>query len=68
MGDEFGSGSVTGGRYVTQDLFISYEHQLGQQGGNTVGVEYSLSPHVKLKGTSNDGGQTSLDLLWRIDY
>jgi autotransporter translocation and assembly factor TamB len=31
-------------------------------------VEYSLSPHVKLKGTSNDEGQTSLDLLWRIDY
>ena len=68
VGDEFGSGSVTGGRYVTQDLFISYEHHLGQQGGNTVGVEYSLSPHVKLKGTSNDEGQTSLDLLWRIDY
>ena len=66
--DEFGSGSVRGGRYVTQDLFISYQHQLGEQDRNTVGVEYSLSPHVKLKGTSNDEGQTSLDLLWRIDY
>ena len=66
--DEFGSGSVRGGRYVTQDLFISYQHQLGEEGRNTVGVEYSLSPHVKLKGTSNDEGQTSLDLLWRIDY
>ena len=66
--DEFGSGSVRGGRYVTQDLFISYQHELGEQGRNTVGVEYSLSPHVKLKGTSNDEGQTSLDLLWRIDY
>ncbi len=66
--DEFGSGSVRGGRYVTQDLFISYQHQLGGQGHNTVGVEYSLSPHVKLKGTSNNEGQTSLDLLWRIDY
>ena len=66
--DEFGNGSVRGGRYVTQDLFISYEHQLSEQGRNTVEVEYSLSPHVKLKGTSNDEGQTSLDLLWRIDY
>lgn len=66
--DEFGSGSVRGGRYVTQDLFISYQHQLGEEGRNTVGVEYSLSPRVKLKGTSNDDGQSSLDLLWRIDY
>lgn len=66
--DEFGSGSVRGGRYVTQDLFISYQHELGEQGRNTVGVEYSLSPRVKLKGTSNDEGHTSLDLLWRIDY
>ena len=66
--DEFGSGSVRGGRYVTQDLFISYQHELGEQGRNTVGVEYSLSPQVKLKGTSNDEGHTSLDLLWRIDY
>ena len=68
VGDEFESGSVRGGRYVTQDLFISYQHQLDEQGRNTVGVEYSLSPHVKLKGASNDEGETSLDLLWRIDY
>lgn len=68
VGDEFESGSVRGGRYVTQDLFLSYQHQLDEQGRNTVGVEYSLSPRVKLKGSSDDEGETSLDILWRIDY
>ena len=68
VGDEFESGSVKGGRYVTQDLFLSYQHQLDEQGRNSVGVEYNLSPRVKLKGTSDDDGQTSLDLLWHIDY
>ena len=68
MGDELGTGSVRGGRYVTQDLFLSYERQLGEQSGNTVEVEYSLGPRVKLKGTSDDRGQSSVDLFWRIEY
>ena len=68
VGDEFGTGSVRGGRYVTQDLFLSYERQLGEQSGNTVEVEYSLGPRVKLKGASDDQGQSSLDLFWRIEY
>ena len=68
VGDELGTGSVRGGRYVTQDLFLSYESHLGEQSGNTVEVEYSLGPRVKLKGASDDQGQSSLDLFWRIEY
>ena len=68
VGDELGTGSVRGGRYVTQDLFLSYERHLGEQGGNTVEVEYSLGPRVKLKGASDNKGQSSLDLFWHIEY
>ena len=68
VGDELGTGSVRGGRYVTQDLFLSYERHLGEQVGNTVEVEYSLGPRVKLKGASDDKGQSSLDLFWHIEY
>ena len=68
VGDELGTGSVRGGRYVTQDLFLSYERHLGGQSGNTVEVEYSLGPRVKLKGASDNKGQSSLDLFWHIEY
>ena len=68
VGDELGTGSVRGGRYITQDLFLSYERHLGEQGGNSVEVEYSLGPRVKLKGASDDQGQSSLDLFWHIEY
>lgn len=68
VGDELGTGSVRGGRYITQDLFLSYERHLGEQSGNTVEVEYSLGPRVKLKGASDDQGQSSLDLFWHIEY
>ncbi len=65
--DKLGTGRVSVGRYVTQDLFLSYGRQFTEEGGNTVEAEYSLSRHLKLKGSS-DVGATALDLLWRLEY
>ena len=67
--------SATVGRYVTQDLFLSYERGFGSKdnanskdNGNRVGAEYSLSRRVKVKATGSDTGETTLDLFWRLDY
>src|SRR5262245_27891379 len=61
--------SATVGRYVTQDLFLSYEHGFGDKdNAHRVGAEYSLSRRVKVKATGSDTGETTLDLLWRLDY
>ena len=68
FGGESGEARIGAGRYITQDIFLSYERQLGEQSGNTVGVEYILSRRLRLKGTSSDLGETALDLLWRWDY
>jgi translocation and assembly module TamB len=67
-GDRLGTGSVRVGRYVTQDVFLSYERDLGKEAGNTVGVEYSINRRLKLKGSSSDQGETAIDFLWRKDY
>jgi len=75
-GDKVGSGRVSVGRYITQDIFLSYERQLGNSSENSVGrtsenkvgVEYSVNRHLKLKGSSSDRGDSALDILWRIDY
>jgi autotransporter translocation and assembly factor TamB len=70
-GKNIGTGSVTVGRYVTQDLFLSYGREFtekGKQGGNKVGVEYSINRQLKLKGSSDDLGETALDFIWRRDY
>jgi translocation and assembly module TamB len=68
FGDGSGEARIRAERYITQDIFLSYERQLGAESGNTVGVEYSLSRRLRLKGTSSDLGETALDLLWRWDY
>jgi translocation and assembly module TamB len=66
---ELTTDSAKVGRYVTQDLFLSYERGLAdKETGNVVGAEYSINRRVKLKGTSSDKGETALDLLWRLDY
>jgi len=67
-GDKLGSSKVSVGRYITQDIFLSYERQLGDEKGNKVGVEYSINRHLKVKGSSSNTGDSALDILWRIDY
>ena len=49
-GESFGSGSVSIGQYVTQDIFMSYEVGMGKGGGNRVGVEYSINRALKVEG------------------
>jgi len=67
-GEKLGNGKVSIGRYITQDIFLSYERRQGEEGGNKVGIEYSVNRHLKLKGSSSDTGASALDILWRIDY
>jgi autotransporter translocation and assembly factor TamB len=67
-GDKLGSSKVSVGRYVTQDIFLSYEQPLGDEKGTKVGVEYSINRHLKVKGSSSNTGGSALDVLWRIDY
>jgi len=67
-GEGLGLGSVSVGRYVTQDIFLTYEREFSGDGGNKVGVEYSINPNLKLKGSSSDTGESAVDFLWRKDY
>ncbi len=75
IGDDPSQSRVGTGKYITQDIFLSYERQLGEEGGNSVGVELSLDrvpvpllKNFKLKGSSSSTGETAVDLLWRKDY
>jgi translocation and assembly module TamB len=67
-GEKLGNGKVSVGRYITQDIFLSYERQLGEENSNKVGVEYSINRHLKVRGSSSNTGDSALDVLWRIDY
>jgi autotransporter translocation and assembly factor TamB len=67
-GDTLGTGSLSVGRYVTQDLFLSYTREFGAEDSNTAGVEYSLNRRLKLKGESSDQGEAAFQFLWEHNY
>jgi len=67
-GEHLGSGSFRVGRYVTQDLFLSLGREFGQDGGTSIGLEYSVNRHLKVRGSSSDQGETAVDFFWRLDY
>jgi translocation and assembly module TamB len=67
-GEGLGVGGISVGRYVTQDIFLSFEREFKDEGGNKVNVEYSITPRLKLRGSSSDTGESSVDFLWRKDY
>ena len=67
-GDNLGGGSVSIGQYVTQNIYLSYDVGMGKGGGNRVGIEYSITPRFKLKGSTSDHGSSAIDFLWRRDY
>ncbi|MEN8131488.1 MAG: translocation/assembly module TamB domain-containing protein, partial [Pseudomonadota bacterium] len=73
LGDADTGGSVGAGRYITQDIYLSYERTIRDptkenRSGNTVGIEYSINDRLKMKGTSSDIGETALDFNWGFDY
>jgi len=68
VGNDPSQARVGTGKYITQDIFLSYERQLGKKGGDTVGVEYSINRRLKLKGSSSSTGETAVDFIWRKDY
>ena len=49
-GEKLGNEKVSVGRYITQDIFLSYERQQGEETSNKVGVEYSINRHLKVTG------------------
>ena len=55
------------GQYVTQDIFMSYEFGMGKGGGNRVGIEYSITPRLKLKGARTTT-EPRPSIFWRRDY
>jgi translocation and assembly module TamB len=72
-GDDESASSFGVGRYITQDLYLSYDRIIrdpkkDNRGGNTVSLEYSISRNFKIEASSSDIGETALDFNWTFDY
>jgi translocation and assembly module TamB len=62
--------SITVGKYLTNDLFLSYEREFGMKRSREaeperVSLEYELSKHFSVQATKGDDKTTGFDFIWK---
>jgi autotransporter translocation and assembly factor TamB len=62
---EGAAADLTVGRYITRDLFLSFEQTLGEDGGRRINAEYSLTPLWSLEGGTGSDGRYVVDVLFK---
>jgi len=62
------AGRVSAGRYVAEDVFVSLGQEFGRRVGQVVGVEYSITRSVSVRGSTSTRGDSGVDLLWHYRY
>lgn len=63
-----GPGRLSAGRYVAEDVFVSLGQEFGRRAAQVVGVEYSLTRSISVRGSTSTRGDSALDLFWRHRY
>jgi autotransporter translocation and assembly factor TamB len=70
--DNWSRGTFTAGKYLTDDLFVSYTKGFGEGDDNdinteTITLEYELTPFLILRLTEGTSRHSGIDLIFRFD-
>lgn len=66
--NENGFGSVTLGKYVTPEIFISHRQGLSENEPSFEEITYELTPQIKLETQIGRENANSADLTWEFDF
>jgi autotransporter translocation and assembly factor TamB len=62
------TGSLTLGKYVAPDVFVSLAHRFAKQGVQEIRVEYTVNPHWSVETSADTLGDSGLDVFWKKRY
>jgi len=62
------TGSLTLGKYVAPDVFVSLAHRFAKQGVQEIRVEYTVTPHWSVETSADTLGDSGLDVFWKNRY
>ena len=65
---EEGIGSVTLGKYITPEIYISHRQGLSENDPSYEEITYELTPQLKLEAQIGRDSTSSGDLTWEIDF
>jgi autotransporter translocation and assembly factor TamB len=63
-----GDASVSIGKYVADDIFVSLAHKFGAQSVEEVRIEYVIRPGWSLETSTDTLGKSGVDLFWKRRY
>jgi translocation and assembly module TamB len=61
-------GKVAVGKYVRDNVYVSASQQLGGEKQQEYSVEYQIAPNWQLKGSTEAGENSGIDLFWHKRY
>jgi translocation and assembly module TamB len=62
------SGSLTVGKYVSQNLFVTYRYAFSAQNFGEVEIEYELNKNFSVAAQVGNELSSGLDLIWKLDF
>jgi autotransporter translocation and assembly factor TamB len=65
---ELGIEAVSLGKYLTRDLFVTFERSFGLEAENRVRIDYRLSKWFSLESQFGSERTTGFDLFWNYDF
>jgi translocation and assembly module TamB len=60
--------SLEAGKYLNEDLYLRYRHNLGPQGGQNVGLEYRITDWLSLESQVGDARDSGVDVIYNLDF
>ncbi|MCF8079645.1 MAG: translocation/assembly module TamB domain-containing protein [Desulfobacterales bacterium] len=67
-GGDLGQGTISMGKYVTSELFVSYRQSFDIEQLHQLEVTYELTPNLDLETLIGDDKGYGVDLFWKMDY
>ena len=61
-------GSLTLGKYIAPDIFVTLAHRFARQGVQEIRVEYTTTPHWSVETSADTLGETGIDVFWKKRY
>jgi len=66
--DQSSGTTIGAGRYVTQDVYVHYDHDIGGSSGGRIRVDWRLTKQFSVESRTSSDGNASADLIWTYDY
>ncbi len=66
--EDWSTGSLTLGKYVTRNIFMTYRMGFSASSFGSVGIEYELNRNFSIEADVGDERTSGVDLIWKTDF